>query len=327
MKIRLFHPLASLCVLALFAAAPPVARGQEVLDGIAAVVNNDVITFRQVREMVGPKEQAAHQQLKGEALNEKVKEIRLQAVNDLIDRQLILQEFKSMQSKGASIPDHVLDEHISTIIREEFGNDRSAFIRTLAADGLTLDKFRQMELDKIIVQAMRSQLVKPNVIVPEPKIEEFYKKNIEQFSSEEQIHLRLLLIKGKDQDGNDRRKTIEEIRQKIAGGAAFEDLARLYSDDSATQDSGGDMGWINRRVLSESLSKSAFSLKPGEMSKIIELGGNYYLLFCEARKPQITKSLAQVHDDIEKALIQSERQKAQEEWVAKLRKKAFIKIY
>ncbi len=320
---RSFLPL---CALALFAAALPAVHAQEVLDGIAAVVNNDVITFKQVRELVGPKEQAAHQQFQGEALNAKIKEIRLQAVNDLIDRQLILQEFKSMQAKGASIPDHVLEEHIETIIREEFGGDRAAFIRTLAADGLTLDKFRQMELDKIIVQAMRSQLVKPNVVVPEPKVEEFYKKNIEQYSSEEQIHLRLLLIK-KGEDGNDRRKTIEEIRQKIAGGAAFEDLARLYSEDTATQDSGGDMGWINRRVLSDSLSKVAFTLKPGEMSKIVELGGMYYLLFCEGHKPAVVKALPQVREEISKTLIQVERQKAQEEWLAKLRKKAFIKIY
>ena len=150
-------------------------------------------------------------------------------------------------------------------MREEFGGDRSAFIRTLAADGLTMDKFRQMEMDKIIVQAMGAQLVKPTTVIPEPKIGEFYRQNIEQYTSEEQVKLRMLMIK-KGDEGTDRRKTIEEIRQKIAGGAAFEDLARLYSEDSSTQDSGGDMGWINRRVLSESLSKTAFSLKPGELS-------------------------------------------------------------
>jgi parvulin-like peptidyl-prolyl isomerase len=65
-----------------------------VLDGIAAVVNDDVVTFSQVREVVGSRERAARETLKGEQLVEKIKEIRLQAINDLIDRQLILQEFK-----------------------------------------------------------------------------------------------------------------------------------------------------------------------------------------------------------------------------------------
>ncbi len=301
------------------------AHGQDVLDGIAAKVNGDVVTLSQVRMVVGAKEKAAREQFKGEALNEKIKEIRLQAVNDLIDRQLILQEFKKMKEKGANIPDHVVDERVDSIVRDEFGGNRAAFIRTLAAEGWTLDRFREDQMNSIIVQAMRSQQVKANTVIPEPKIAEFYHQNIEQYTTEEQLKLRMIVIK-KEGESDARRKTIEEIRQKIVGGAAFEDLARLYSEDNSTQESGGDWGWISRRTLNESLSKVAFSLKPGEVSKIVEQAGNYYLLFCEARKSQVTRSFAQVHDEIQKALLQEERQKAQEKWLAKLRKAAFIQI-
>ncbi len=291
-------------------------------------VNNDVVTFSEVRMLVAEKEKAAHEQFKGEALNEKIKEIRLQAVNDLIDRQLILQEFKKMQEKThAEIPAHVVDERVDTIVREEFGGDRSAFIRTLAAGGETLDQFKQNEMDKIIVQAMRSQMVKANAVVPEPKIAEYYHQNIEQYTSEEQLKLRMIVLNAKTEQGDSRRKAIDEIRQKIVGGAAFEDLARLYSEDTTTQESGGDWGWINRRTLNESLSKVAFSLKPGEVSQVIEQAGRYYLLFCEARKGQVRTLLAQVHDEIQRTLLQEEQKKAQEKWVAKLRQAAFIKIF
>ena len=40
-----------------------------------------------------------------------------------------------MQEKGAIIPDYVIDDRVQTIIREEFGGDRAAFIRTLQAQG------------------------------------------------------------------------------------------------------------------------------------------------------------------------------------------------
>src|SRR4051812_27146095 len=137
--IRLFRRLAIVTgVLALLVSSSLPAHAQDVLDGIAAVVNDDVVTFSQVRELVGPKEKAARDTLKGNELVEKIKEIRLQAVNDLIDRQLILQEFKGMQKKGASIPDYVVEDRVQAIIREEFGNDRSAFMRTLAAQGYTI---------------------------------------------------------------------------------------------------------------------------------------------------------------------------------------------
>src|SRR4051812_47631115 len=78
------------------------ARAQEVLDGVAAVVGNEVITFSQVRDLVGPKEKQARDTLKGEALMEKIKEIRLAAVNELINRQLILQEFAEMKKKSGA---------------------------------------------------------------------------------------------------------------------------------------------------------------------------------------------------------------------------------
>ena len=63
------------------------------------------------------------------------------------------------------------------------------------------------------------------------------------------------------------------------------------------------------------------------MSKIIELGNSYYLLYVEDRKPAVTKPFAEVRDEIEKKLVQEERQKRQREWIAKLRKKAYIKLY
>jgi len=302
------------------------ARGQEVLDGVAAVVNNDVITFSQVRDLVGARERAARESLKGEDLLAKVKEIRLAAVNDLIDRQLILQEFENMKKKGAAIPAHVLDDHIDTIVREQFGGDRTAFIRTLTAQGFTIDKFRQMELEKIVVQAMRGQQVKNTIIIPEEQIKERYKKSLEEFTSEDQMKLRMLVMKKSGDDAAGRLKQVQEIRAKILAGAAFEDLARMYDEDS-NQEQGGDWGWINRHTLNESLTKVAFALKPGEVSKIIEMAGNYYVLFCEAKKASVTKGLAEVHDAIEKQLVQEERQRIMADWLAKLRKKAFIKIY
>src|ERR1043166_5018764 len=120
----------------------------QVLDGVAAVVRADgsdkeeVITFSQVRELIGPREKALQAQFTGEELVKKIQELRLSAVKDLVDRQLIVQEFKKNKF---SIPDYVVEDHIQTIIREEFGGDRAAFIRTLEAQGYTLAKFKEAE--------------------------------------------------------------------------------------------------------------------------------------------------------------------------------------
>src|SRR4028119_720407 len=109
--IRFLRRLSTSCTVALVTGTLLLSPGagfreacaQEVLDGIAAVVNDQVITFSQVRDIVGAREATARDTLKGAAQVEKIKEIRLAALNDLIDRQLILQAFKKMKEKGANI--------------------------------------------------------------------------------------------------------------------------------------------------------------------------------------------------------------------------------
>jgi peptidyl-prolyl cis-trans isomerase SurA len=323
------YSLALLSVLCWGLSSPGrVAAQTRVLNGIAALVNADVITFSQVEELSGPREQAARNSLQGEAMVTKLRELRTDAVNELINRQLILQEFAEMKKKGAQIPAHILDEQVDTLVREQFGGDRSAFMRTLAAQGLTLDRFRQMEEEKIIVAAMRGEKVKVSTIIPETRIRDYYNAHREDYSTDEQAKLRMLMMRKSGADGSESvYKMMKEIREKIIHGAAFGDLARMYSEDPAHQEAGGDWDWVNRKTLNESLSKVAFALKPGEVSQVVELSGNYYLIYCEAKKGGTTKSLAELHDEIEKTLLQEDRQKAQEVWVAKLRKKAFIKIF
>jgi len=298
------------------------AHAQDVLNGIAAVVNDEVITFSQVRELVGSKEQAIRQQFKGEELVEKVKEVRLQAINDLIDRQIIIQEFKKQKFQ---IPDYFIGDRVSTIIREEFGGDRQAFTRTIEAQGFTMDRFKDMERDKIIVQEMTRSAIKANTVVPEAKIQEFYRAHIDQFSTDESMKLRMIAIKKSDSTASRRRLT-EEIRTKITDGADFGEMAHMYSDHN-TQDAYGDWGWIDKKTLNEELTKAAFSLKAGDVSRVLDISDTYYLLYSEAKKGGNQRPFTEVRDEIEKLIIQQERQKLRLEWLQKLRKKAFIKMY
>ncbi len=123
-----------------------------------------------------------------------------------------------------------------------------------------------------------------------------------------------------------KRQMTREIRDKIVRGADFGDLARIYSDDS-TQDKGGDWGWVKRGDLAPEMEKIVFSLKKGKVSEVVELHQNFYLLLAEDRKEGVTKPLKEVRDQIEKYLLQQERQKQQQGWLERLRKKAYIKIY
>jgi len=325
--------LALVTIISLFSALVGSAFGAqqaEVIDGVAAIVNNDVITISQVRELIGSRERALREGYNGPDLVDKIKEMRLAALKDLVDRQLILQEFKKMQEKGANIPDYVVDDRVQTIIREEFGGDRAAFVRTLQAQGFTLTRFKEIEKEKIIYQALKQSKLTDNVVISPNQIQAYYTKNKASYSLPEQVKLRMIILReGNSNDvvsGASKKQTAEEIRQKLSTGAEFDRMAQMYSEDESTRDMGGDWGWIERSTLNEKLTTPAFSLKAGQISPVINLGDSYYILLVEARKNAAVKPLSEVRDEIERNLMQQERMKAQQRWIDTLRQKAYIKI-
>ena len=321
---NLVSQLRLLLLAAILAFCPHTALTAEtrVLDGIAAVVNDDVITYFQVRELTGALENSLNANYSGNALSERVKEVRLRALNDLVDRQLILQEFKKIKGQ---IPPHAIDDRVNGIIREEFGGDKSAFLRTIAAQGFTLDRIRKMEEEKIIVQAMRSREVKNEPIIAPGAVESYYRQHIQEWTTNDEVKLRMIKV-APGSDPEKKRKMIQDIREKLLHGADFSDLARVYSEDS-TQDKGGDWGWVKHGDLNPEMEQVVFHLPTGKVSDIIQLNQTYYIMLVEQKKGGISKPLKEVRKDIENRLLQTERQKDQQEWLQRLRKKAFVKIY
>lgn len=317
-------------VLALALAGSAWTQRVEVIDGIAAIVNNDVVTISQVRELVGARERSLREIYSGAELESKLNEVRLAAIKDLIDRQLILQEFKKLQEKGATIPDYIVDDRVQAIIRQEFGGDRSAFVRTLQAQGYTLTRFREIEREKIVIQAMRQQKVDSNFVISPTQIQAYYDKNKQAYATPEQVKLRMIVIRegssGDIPDMGSKRELAEEIREKVAKGAEFDRMAEMYSEDETTQQAGGDWGWIERNTLNEKLTNVAFSLRPGEVSPVVAVENTYYIIMVEAKRNATIKPIGDVRDEIEKNLIQEERTKAQQRWIDSLRQKAYIKI-
>ena len=330
--MRRFFAIFATCLLAPISLPSAWSQQAEVIDGVAAIVNSDVVTISQVRELVGARERAMREAYRGPDLADKIKEMRLAALKDLVDRQLILQEFRKMQEKGANIPDYVVDDRVQTIIREEFGGDRAAFVRTLQAQGYTLTRFKEIEKEKIIVQAMRQAKVTDNFVVSPKQVQDFYDKNRSAYSLPEQVKLRMIVLREGNQDdigaggGGDKEQTAKEIRQKLLGGAEFERMAQMYSEDESTSDTGGDWGWIERNTLNEKLTQAAFSLKAGGISPVIHIADSYYILCVEARKNASVKPLGEVRNEIESNLMQQERMKVQQRWLDTLRQKAYIKI-
>lgn len=308
---------------------------QSVVDGIAAVVNDSVITFSEVRREVEPTERQYREMFEGIELVEKIKEARLSALKALIERELIIQDFKN---KGFFIPENIVEERIQGIIRTQYDGDRSLFIRTLQERGISMANFREDVRNQLIVGAMRNRNVSSAVIVSPYKIEQYYQDNIRQFAVPKQAKVRAIFMRrsifletrtrsdGTEEEYDPNRVQMEEILQKVQTGSDFANLAQSYSE-APQRSAGGDMGWVSETSLRKEISDVVFRMRPGEISNIIELDEGFYILMIEDVRRASVISLADVRDQIEETLLLEEKEKLQQQWLDSLRAKAFIKMF
>jgi parvulin-like peptidyl-prolyl isomerase len=299
----------------------------EVVDGVAAVVNDDIITFSDVKGMVGQTEDslAKAYPIGSPDLADKIREARKAALEQLIERRLIIQQFVG---RGGKVPDNVVEEDIQSIIDEQYGRDRSVFIRTLEALGMNLETFKERVREKIIVRYMQQHEVSNEIIVSPYKIEKFYREHMDEFKEGEKVKLRMLYIKkGDDPDEVvGARSLVQEILLKLSTGSDFASLAAVYSE-GAEKKQGGDLGFIAREELRAELRDAAFSLKAGQVSKVIETKDGFYILMAEEKKIAKVTTLEEARDIIEGLLIRQDRERLQKRWIASLKRKAYIRMY
>jgi parvulin-like peptidyl-prolyl isomerase len=223
-----------------------------------------------------------------------------------------------------------VEEQVQEIIKDEFGGDRQAFVRTLQAQGYSLNKFRDKEKEKITVQVMRQNKLKDDNFTPSPEaVNAYYNANKQEFATPAQVKLRMIVLNS-DPLVSDSAKTTkqmaDDIRDKATHGGDFATLAKTYSMDG-TAENGGDWGWVDEKTLNQDLTKTAFELKKSEVSPVVQIGDSFYLLYCEDRKDPAITALNDVRDNISKKLEQIEKQKATQRWLDGLREKAYIKVY
>jgi peptidyl-prolyl cis-trans isomerase SurA len=319
------------------------ARGQSqdgiLADGIAAVVNDKVITYVQINQQVAETQKLLEQNYQGDELYQRVKEAKLNVLRALIERELIIQDFRTA---GGFIPETYTTERINDVIRDEYGGDRVAFIKTLYERGVTMQKYKDEIQDNAIVGYMRNKNVIQTVLISPYQIEQYYQQNLRLFQQDEQIKVSTIVLRKSlfpsqrtDKDGHQvtydpQEEIAKEILYKLDTGADFADLARSYSEAS-NKDDGGELGWVTQNgktAIRSDLWDSIAKLQPGQHTDVITTNdGFYYIIGVEDRKQSSMAPLEDVRAQIEQTVINEESQVRQQQWLDSLRAKAFIKMF
>jgi peptidyl-prolyl cis-trans isomerase SurA len=295
-----------------------------VVDGVKSVVSARVVTFSEVEEYSRAAADTLRRQYgtQPDVFQQKLNDTLNDSLEQLVERALIL---KSFDTDGYKLPDSVVDELVQERIRDRFG-DRVTFMKTLQAQGLTVEQFRKQVREQYIESALRNQNVQKEIFISPYKIENYYKANPDEFRVAEEIQLRMIVLTKTGPDDTNTLKLAREIQSKIKDGTPFAEMATIYSQGSQ-QHQGGEWGWVQRSVLRKELAEAAFNLPPGTVSDIVDTPDTCYLMLVEDKHASHIRPLLDVAADIEKTLRLKQQAKLQKDWIEGLKKKTFIRFF
>ncbi|WP_460836167.1 peptidylprolyl isomerase [Massilia agri] len=122
------------------------------------------------------------------------------------------------------------------------------------------------------------------------------------------------------------KRKLLEIKEKIANNAGtFEELARQYSQDNITAVKGGDLGWLAPGDAGPEFDQAFASLKPGEVSDVIESPFGYHLIRVAERKSEDVKQ--QKERNVARQVLRERKiQEAMEDWIRQVRDRAYVEF-
>lgn len=143
--------------------------------------------------------------------------------------------------------------------------------------------------------------------VSDEEIEEYYVLNEDtEFTVQETVSARHIL-KTTETDADDETKqvaraAIDKVIERLDAGEDFAEVAKEESEDKGSGARGGDLGSFGRGRMVKPFEDTAFSLKVGERSGVVESQFGYHVILVYDRQESGTRTLEEVHDDIAKKL-------------------------
>lgn len=166
--------------------------------------------------------------------------------------------------------------------------------------------------------------------IPDPTEAEMrahYEAHMHEYVKPEQAQARHILLKPNSDSEADRevtRSRLQEIRNRIEGGAAFADMAAAHSECPSGRKTGGSLGWISRGTMVPEFDGPLFAMKDDELSGVVETSLGFHLISRTASEPAAPADYEEVKDKILDFLRHVRRGEAIAAFVNELRSKAVI---
>jgi len=166
----------------------------------------------------------------------------------------------------------------------------------------------ELRLDYI---ELSSEAIASQQAVDEGSLREYYDKNIDLYSTKEKRKASHILVEapaGGELPSNVIDK-VTKISAALDSGRTFGDIAREFSEDAGSAETGGDLGIITRGLMEAAFENMLFSLEEGKVSAPVRTSFGVQFIKADKIYPIQVKSFDEVRTDIEKTYLKNEAQK------------------
>lgn len=263
------------------AAPAPSPRGERI-DGVVAVVNDEVVLASEVDEQL----YLFLQQARVRPDSAEIAQLRREILDRIIDEKVIVSEAKR---QNVTLPEAELKKNVDDAIadvKQRLGSE-AAFRAELEREGISEENLRQRYREDATRQMMANALLRKQlgkVEVTPAEAEKYFGEHAAEFPKRASaIHVQLVQVPVEPDSAARRavRARANAAAARLKKGEPFSRLAQELSEDVGTASSGGDLGWFKRGTLDSTFEVQAFKLPVGQVSGVIETPYGYHLVKVE----------------------------------------------
>lgn len=296
--------------LAATPALTPVA-GEQMLDRIVAVVNQSVITQRQLNEQI--RIVALQNKIPLNQLSPAdIKQLEERVLDRMITEKVELERAKQI---GIQIDDARLDDALSGIAQRN-GMSLGQLQQAVTQQGDNWASYRDNIRKQIMVDELKRREVYERINITDREVDDYLKQYTGANTSNTEYHLAQILISVPE---NAAPQQVEAAKNRadatLAALKSGESFAQVSAERSDAPDAtkGGDLGWRDTSRIPSLFTDTIKTLKPGEISGIIRSPNGFHIIKLEGVRTASAQSATLTEYDAEHVLIQvnSKRNAAQ----------------
>jgi parvulin-like peptidyl-prolyl isomerase len=298
---------------------------EQVLDGIAAIVNENIITISEVREVMAPEALELDKRYYGTELEMRRRELFRNALQPLIDVEIQIERANQLQ---IAVQPADVDRQVEQLKEANQLTD-AQLEEILQSRGLTTEAHREQISRSLLLTKVVNFEVQSRLVITEAELQAAYKQQQNRFRVAGDLNVSHILFMVPEQataeEEAQAKQKADAVLQKLRAGGDFAQLANQYSEGPSAQNA-GLLGTFRSGELLPGFEEAIASLQPGEVSEPVRTQIGWHIIRLESAQAGNYKPLEAVREELTTELKRAKFERNYKEWLESLRQQSYIKV-